>query len=188
MADFVVHTPDSAPAGSRDALQKIVERYGFIPNLAGAFAESPGSMKALLGLLSAYDSPEISLSPVERQVVLLAVSVKNECAYCAAAHSMVGSMSGLSKDEVEALQNGAVLRDAKLQALRRFAEILVEKGGWAGDADVKAFLAAGYTKANVFDVILGVAIKTLTNYANHVAKPPVNAQFAQFLPHWAKTS
>lgn len=76
---FDVHTLETAPAGSKGALTKLVQSYGFLPNLAGALAESPVTLKALLGFIGAYDSEDMTLSPVERQVVLLTVSVKNRC-------------------------------------------------------------------------------------------------------------
>ncbi len=188
MSRFPIHTPETAPEASRETLEQIKQKYGFVPNLAAVFAEAPGTMKGLLGLLGAYDSDDIGLTQAERQVVMLAVSVKNRCEYCTAAHSMLASMNGLSADDIENLQESAPLDDSKLEALRRFAETLTDKRGWADDSDIDTFLAAGYTKANVLDVILGVTVKTLTNYANHVAKPPVNEQFAQFLPKWAKAA
>lgn len=188
MSRFPIHTPESAPAASREALEKIKQKYGFVPNLAAVFAEAPGTMKALLGLLGAYDSEEIGLTQAERQVVMLAVSVKNRCEYCTAAHSMLASMNGLSAEDIENLQESAPLGDSKLEALRSFTLTLANKNGWADDSDINAFLVAGYTKANVLDVIMGITVKTLTNYANHVAKPPVNEQFAQFLPKWAKAA
>lgn len=182
---FAVHTPQSAPAGSREALAKIQEKYGFVPNLAGVIAESPGALNALLGALSSFDAPEMTLSALERQVVLLAVSVKNRCDYCAAAHSMLASMNGLDDHQLQKLQRGETLDDSRLEALRQLAEALVERRGWLPEGAVSNFLAAGFDKAQVLEVILGVSLKTLTNYVNHVTRPPVNEQFAAYLPEWA---
>ncbi|HLA91011.1 MAG TPA: carboxymuconolactone decarboxylase family protein [Gemmatimonadaceae bacterium] len=181
---FHVHTPDSAPAGAREILGTIARSYGFVPNLAAVLAESPATLNGLLGFMSAYDAKEMTLSPVERQVVLLAVSAKNGCEYCAAAHGMLASKNGLDRAEVVNLQQGRPLRDAKLETLRRFAEMIAGTRGRASEADLEAFFTAGFSRAQVFEVIFGVALKTLTNYANHIARPPVNEQFAAFLPSW----
>lgn len=181
---FQIHTPDTAPEASRPTLDAITEKYGFVPNLAAVFAESPGAMAGLLGLIGAFDAPELTLAPVERQVLSVAVSVENKCEYCTAAHSMLAGMNGLAPDEIENLQQGRPLTDPKLEALRRFAERVVRQRGHVADADLQAFLAAGFTKAQILEVLLGVSLKTLTNYANHIAKPPVNEQFAKFLPKW----
>ena len=182
---FPVHTVETAPSGSKESLKEITRRYGFIPNLAGVFAEPPGAFRALLGGINAFDAPEMTLSPLERQVVLVAVSANNRCEYCTAAHSMLANMNGLDRAEVERLQQGAELGNRRLETIRKFAETIVERRGRVTEADIDTFLSAGFTKAHVLEVISGVALKTLTNYVNHIARPPVNEQFAAFLPKWA---
>jgi len=181
---FPVHTLETAPVGARDALGRVVQSYGFVPNLAGALAESPATLHGLLGAMGAFEAKEMTLSPVERQVVLLAASVTNRCRYCAAAHGMLAHKNGLDRGDVDGLQQGRPLGNGKLEALRRFAEAVVDKRGRASEGDLEMFLGAGFTKAQVYEVIFGVALKTLTNYANHIAKPRVNDQFAAFLPTW----
>lgn len=184
---FQVHDLNSAPAGSREALAKLVESYGFLPNIAGVFAESPPVLSGLLGAISAFNAKEMTLSPVERQVVLLAASARNRCEYCVAAHGMLASLNGLSRDEVENLQQGRALREGRMEALRRFVEVVIDSRGWVSEGELEKFLRAGFTKAQVLEVIFGVALKTLTNYANHITKPSVNEQFAEFLPNWNNT-
>jgi len=183
--NFPIHTIDTAPTDSQPALQAIEERYGFIPNLAAVFAESPGAFNALLGALKAYDDESLTLTPVERQVVLLSVSVENRCDYCTAAHSMLAHSLGLSREDIDALQQGRAIGDSKLEALQRFTKALVVNRGVVDESAIASFLDSGFSKAQVFEVILGVSLKTLTNYANHVANPPVNEQFKSFLPEWA---
>jgi len=183
--NFALHTQQTAPEGSRETLGKIVASYGFLPNLAGAIAESPATLNGLVALMGAFEAPAMTLSPVERQVVLLAVSVRNECEYCTAAHGMLAHMNGLDRAEIDRLQRGEPLADARLQALRGFVDAVVERRGRPGDGALEAFLAAGYTKAQLLEVVMGVALKTLTNYVNHIAQPPVNEQFAAFLPPWS---
>jgi uncharacterized peroxidase-related enzyme len=185
---FQVHTVERAPAAARETLGKLVQSYGFLPNLAGAIAESSAVLTGLVGLMSAFDAQEMSLAPVERQVVLLAVSVKNKCEYCAAAHGMLAHIKGLDRDDVVRLQQGLALGNARLEALRRFAETIVENRGWVGEPYVQKFVDSGFTRAQVLEVVMGVALKTLTNYVNHIAKPPVNEQFAGFLPSWPKAA
>lgn len=181
---FPIHTIETAPERSKESLAKFVQNFGFLPNIAGAFAESPASLNGLLVFMSAFGAEEMTLSPVERQIVLLAASALSKCEYCTAAHSTIANSRGVSRAEIENLQGGRPLVDSKLESLRCFVEIIVEQRGWASDADLEMFFAAGFTKAQVFEVIFGVALKTLTNYANHIAKPPVNEQFAAFIPEW----
>jgi uncharacterized peroxidase-related enzyme len=185
---FQIHTLETAPAAAREGLGRLVQSYGFLPNLAGVIAESPAALNGLLALMGAFDSKEMSLGPLERQIVLLTASVRNRCAYCAAAHGMMANMNGLDRREVETLQQGGPLRDARLNALRRFVEAVLDKRGWVEAADLEPFFAAGFTRAQVLEVVSGVALKTFTNYVNHIANPPVNAQFAPFLPAWEKAA
>ena len=183
-----MHTIETAPQGSRSALEAIRQRYGFIPNLAAVFAESAGTFSALLGVLKAYDDASLTLTPLERQIVLLTVSAENRCEYCTAAHSMLAHSLGLSRPEIEALQQARPLKDSQHELLRAFTRELVLKRGFADEMSLTRFLAGGFTRAQVLEVILGISLKTLTNYANHVAKPPVNDAFAEFRPQWASAA
>ena len=178
MMDFTLHTPDSAPEGSKETLSAAKKHYGFVPNLMGVLAEAPAAVKAYALLSDAFASS--SLSPVEQQVVTLSVSHVNGCSYCMGAHSAVAKLAGMPDTEVEALREGRLLSDPKLEGLRKFTGILLEKRGLASPEDVDEFLAAGYTKAQVLEVIVGVSFKTLSNYTNHLADTPLDRQFKAF--------
>lgn len=181
---FQVHTTDTAPDGAKQTLGAIEERYGFIPNLAGVFAESPGAFKGLLSAIQAFDDEALTLTTIERQVVQIAVAAENRCDYCAAAHSMLAHKLGVPRDQIDRLQQQESLDDERLEALRSFATAVVQQRGWINKNDLDQFLAAGFSKGQVLEVLLGVSLKTLTNYANHIARPEVNSQFADFLPDW----
>ncbi len=178
MTDFTIHTKDSAPDASKELLGAAQDEFGFVPNLVGAMADAPSLLKAYWAVREALEAS--SLTPQEQQVVVLAVSYVNECSYCMAAHSTVAKMVGLPDGEISALRDGEPLSDAKLEALRTFARILVEKRGWAQKEEVAAFLAVGYTRAQILEVIVGIAFKTLSNFTNHLADTPIDKQFAPF--------
>ncbi len=177
MADLTIHTKDSAPEASKDLLEIVqAKNNGFIPYLLGEMAEAPSLLKAYMTVGEALEAS--SLTAQEQQVVILTVSYLNECSYCMTAHSAVAKMVGLPDDEIDALREGQPMSDAKLEALRTFTGILVEKRGWASDEDIAAFLTAGYTRAQVLEVILGIAFKTMSNFTNHVADTPLDKQLA----------
>ncbi len=175
MPKFAVKTIEDAPEKARPVLEGAKEKYGFIPNILGVFANAPPLLKGYATLSGIFD--ETSFSAAERQVILLSVSYVNGCDYCMAAHSMAASMAKLPDDALAALRNGSEIRDAKLQALRVFTQTVVEKRGWLDDGDMSAFLDAGYKPENILEVILGVAVKTMSNYANHVAETPLDEAF-----------
>ena len=101
----------------------------------------------------------------------------NGCTYCMAAHTTISQMQKVPADVITALRNGTEIADPKLQALHVFSARINEARGYADQADVDAFLAAGYTEANILDVILGTGLKTLSNYTNHISETPVDAPF-----------
>lgn len=179
MNTFVVHSHETSPEGSRPLIAAAKAKFGFVPNLIGMLAESPAAAGGYLGIGDQFD--QSSFSPVERQVVLLAVSFENSCDYCMAAHSVVAGMSHVPAAAIEALRTGAALPDARLDALATFTRAVVRERGRVPDAAVATFLAAGFTRAQVLEVVLGVAMKTLSNYANHIARTPLDDAFAPAL-------
>ncbi len=127
MALFTKHTDETAPAGAAAVLADVKARYGFIPNLAAYVAEAPHVVDAILDLSRAFEQG--TLTPAEQQIVLLTVSVANDCAYCRTAHTALGRKEGLDGDTLDGVATGKLLADRKLTALRDFARLLVEKQG-----------------------------------------------------------
>ncbi len=89
-------------------------------------------------------------------------------------------MAGLPQDQIEAIRENRELADRKLEGLRRFTLTTVEKRGRLENADVQAFLTAGYHKEQILEVLVGVAAKTLSNYTNHLAGTPLDKQLEAF--------
>lgn len=172
---FTKHTDQTAPYGASGVLAKIRERYGFIPNLAAYVSEAPGVLGAILNLTESFD--KTSLTPQEQQVVLLTVSTLNGCPYCKTVHTALGRMANVDTETMKAVVAFEPLADRRLGALRDFTRKLVEERGWVKEGDVRAFLDGGYSKAQVFEVVMGVAMKTLTNYCNHIAGATPNPEF-----------
>lgn len=181
---FDVHPIETAPEASREILASTQKAFGFVPNLLGVMAESPALLRAYRTIGEIFE--QTSFTPTERQVVLLTVSYQNDCDYCVAAHSVIAGMQKVPAPVVEALRQGTPLPDAKLEALRRFTAVVVDSRGWPTETDLAAFLSAGYTRAQVLDVVLGVGMKTLSNYTNHIGGTPLDDAFAP--DAWSKTS
>jgi uncharacterized peroxidase-related enzyme len=183
MTDFPLHTIDTAPADSRPVLQATVQAYGFLPNLHALLAESPQALQALDSLFALIGSS--GLTPQEQQTVMLAVSVYNECAYCVAGHSFVARSMQLDEEILRALrQPEAIVNDTRLQALRRFTEAVLRESGRTGSAPLADFLSAGYTRRNALEVLVIVAAKTLSNYANNLAQTAPDGFMADPALRW----
>lgn len=175
MSLFSQHTDITAPAGAAEVLARVKERYGFIPNLAAYVAESPAMLGAVMNMAEAFD--KTSLTPKEQQIVQLTVSALNGCTYCRTVHTALGRMAEMDEATLKAALAFETLPDKKLNALRDFTRKLVDERGWVKEADTREFLDAGYTRAQVFEVVMGVAMKTFTNYCNHLAGAIPNPEF-----------
>lgn len=175
MSSFTIHTVESAPGDSRATLAQVRERFGFVPNLLGALAGAPAALQAYVAAAAAFEAT--SLSPVERHVVLLTVSFENRCSYCMAAHSTAALAAGMAEGVVKALREDTPLAEPRLETLRRMTCSLVRTRGWVDRDTLAAFLASGYAPEQALEVLVGVAQKTLSNYANHLIGTPLDHQF-----------
>jgi AhpD family alkylhydroperoxidase len=170
MTDFTLYTPDTAPEGSRAALAAVTKAWGFTPKLHAILAESPVALigyDTLFGLVG-----KTTLDAQEQQVVFLTMTVLSGCEYCTMGHTYLARSTHLPEAEIAALRDGRLPGDARLAALSRFTAQVAEARGFAGDAAVQAFLDAGFTRANVLEVVTVIATKVISTYTNHLAHTP----------------
>jgi uncharacterized peroxidase-related enzyme len=168
---------DNASQDVKPLLEQVQKAYGFVPNTYGVFAHSPLAVASYLqlnGLIKEHST----LTPQEQQVVMLSVSVENGCEYCVAAHTVVAGMVKTPQDAVSSIRENSPLNDPRLAALSAFTKSIVKNRGWLPEEEQQAFLNAGFTVGQVFDVITIVALKTLSNYANHFSEPTLDDAFA----------
>lgn len=182
MSRFKIHTLQSAPAASQPLLEDSKQAYGMIPNLHAIMAESPEHLDAYKKLHELFQ--RTSLSVAERNVVWLTINVEHGCHYCVPAHTWIAKAQGLDEATVAALREDRPLPDARLEVLRQFTLKLVRRRGEVSEQDVEQFLAAGFTRRHILDILLGLAQKVMSNYVNHLAATPIDAPFAAFA--WSK--
>ncbi|ABI56971.1 carboxymuconolactone decarboxylase family protein [Alkalilimnicola ehrlichii MLHE-1] len=169
-------TEDSDPAVAAP-LKKARENLGFVPNMYAGMANLPALLETYMTGYERFRA-EAGFSPQEQEVIFLTISRGNGCDYCMAAHSVIAdSMSGVPTEVTDALRDGEPLPDERLEALRRFTEVMRDTRGRPDTADVNAFLEAGYEEKHILGVILALAVKTLSNYSNHLFGPEVDAAF-----------
>lgn len=181
---FVIHTAESAPEASRAALGVVRERFGLVPNMIGTLADSPAALDAYLSMSAAMSQG--TLTAVEQNVVSIAAARANACSYCVPAHSAVGaSKLGMSPELVAALQEGRATGEGRLDALVAFTTQVVETRGQVDDEGLSAFLGAGFSRAQVLEVVTLVAQKVVSNYTNHLAGVPLDEPFQAF--RWTPT-
>ena len=180
--NFPLLDESNAPEASLEWLQKARENFGMIPNVEKVMALSP---QALAGYTFMWDLFETtSLSPIERQVVYLTANYENECNYCVPWHSILAEKVGIEPADLEALRSGAVLSDPKLEALQVFTRSMIANRGKLSEAQLQQFFDAGYTDKQALEVIVGLAIKLISNYTNSIAGTPLDRE-AEAL-RWSK--
>lgn len=176
MTDFPLHDTNSAPEAAQPRLEGARKAMGFIPNIFAKMAEAPAVLEGYMALSDIFD--RTSLSPVEREVVLLTTSVEHECHFCVAAHSGRAKKAGMDEAVLQALRDGKPLPDARLQALHAFTLAVVRERGRVDEGAVEDLLEAGFERQQVLEVVLGVSMKVLSNYTNHIAGTPLNGELA----------
>jgi alkylhydroperoxidase family enzyme len=173
MDRFPVHTLDSAPEASKPALREVQARFGMIPNLAGAMATSPVLIQSFIGIFDKVHSGNFTEPQI--QTVLLTDAATNGCTWAVALHTALGLQAGRDPADVEAMRAGRSPSDKRLGALSTVARTLIEKRGRLDDQDMERFLAAGFSKDLLLEVITIVAASTITNYTGSVTNPPLEA-------------
>jgi uncharacterized peroxidase-related enzyme len=168
MARAAALTPELVPADSKQTLDAFTKNIGFTPNMMATFAHSPiafNSWAALLGSLSK------ALDVKTRDSIGLAVSEVNGCNYCLSVHSFTAEhMAKLPADEIILARKGQAV-DAKRAAAVQFARRVIETRGHVSDADLRAVREAGWTEANLMEIVALVAMYSLTNFFNNVFDP-----------------
>lgn len=170
--------PDQAEPLAKERLYEATGKLGFIPNMYAVMANAPGLLDTYIHGYNRFREGS-GFSAVEQEVVLLAISRENGCTYCVAAHSFLADkMSGVPESVTNAIRDGAPIPDTKLAVLHDFTRAMIVKRGLPSEAEVNAFLAAGYNERLILEIVLAIAVKTLSNYANHLFHTPVDTVFA----------
>lgn len=175
---------NSAPEGSKPFLAKTKNSFGMIPNLERTMAGEP----TLLSVYSfAWDKfSETPLNPVEQQVVYQTVNFENECKYCVPWHTLLSKKAKMPSEISLALREGTKIPDDKLEALSTFTRLLIHNRGKITQGQLDAFMSLGYHEKHALAVILGIAIKTMSNFTNSIAQTPLDKEVEPF--KWNKNT
>lgn len=170
-------TVDSANERQKPILEDVTKKMGAVPNMYANMINAPGVLETYL---HGYDvfRKESGFTPVEQEVVFLTISYLNACDYCMAAHSVIADkMSKVPEEVTNAIRDGKEIADKKLQSLSAFTKELFVTRGRPSKEAAQTFLAAGYSERQILEIILALAVKTLSNYSNHVFGTEVDALF-----------
>lgn len=151
------------------------EKLGFVPNLLKTMSISPAPVQVYVE--SALTMGDCTLAGAEQQVVYLATSVYNKCAYCTSAHSVLAEVEGVSRDDISKLRKGETPDDQRLAALASATRLAIEKRGHLDVDDLNELEDAGISRANLYDIVCLSAVKQMTNWISHIENPEIDEQF-----------
>lgn len=149
---FTIPTKAEVSETNQSLFDNLQKGLGFVPNLYAYFAKS----ETALGDYLALQNRKSSLRAKEREVINLVTSQINGCRYCQSAHTVIGKMNGFTDEQILEIRKGTASFDSKLDALAKFTASVVTNRGKATEESKNNFFAAGYTEANLIDVIIVV--------------------------------
>ncbi|GAB1515901.1 carboxymuconolactone decarboxylase family protein [Actinophytocola sp. KF-1] len=175
---FVDHTAETAPEAARRTLAATEKKFGYLPTAVARLAESPQLLDGFLKLTAIFDST--SLDPLARETLVMTMATHNACHLCVAMHTAALERLDADPALVTALREDKPLPDERLQALRDFTLTVLAHKGDVPDADLAAFVAAGFTTRQALEVVLGIGAYTLSTFANRLSRAPLDEPMTPF--------
>ncbi|WP_353548862.1 carboxymuconolactone decarboxylase family protein [Sediminibacterium sp. KACHI17] len=163
---FTIPTKAEVSQNNQSLFDNLQKGLGFVPNLYAYFAKS----ETALGDYLTLQNRKSSLRAKEREVINLVTSQINGCRYCQSAHTVIGKMNGFTDEQILEIRKGTASFDNKLDALAKFTTSVITNRGRATDESKNDFFAAGYTEANLIDVIIVVGDKIISNYIHNLTE------------------
>ncbi len=174
MVNFNVPSRGEVSANNQELFDSLQKGLGMVPNLYAVMAHSDNA----LGNYLAFQNAKTTFSNKEKQAVNLVVSQVNECVYCQSAHTLLGTMNGLTQEQTVEIRKGGASFDHKLNALVVLAKEITAKRGSISHATLNGFLNSGYTKGQLVELVMLVAEKTAMNYLHAITKVAVDFPLA----------
>ncbi|MCX6606976.1 MAG: carboxymuconolactone decarboxylase family protein [Acidobacteria bacterium] len=163
--------PAAATPKAQELLAAVKAKIGMTPNMMKTMAQSEAVLEGYLSFSGALGGGVLSAKL--REQIAIAVGQANSCQYCLSAHTLLGKMAGLAKDELDASRR-ATSSDPKTAVALHFAHDLVAHKGMVDDQGIAAVRAAGFTEAEIVEIVSNVALNIFTNYFNNVAQTEVD--------------
>jgi len=174
---FTIPTKAEVSKTNQSLFDNLQKGLGFVPNLYAYFAKS----ETALGDYLALQNRKSTLRAKEREVINLVTSQINGCRYCQSAHTVIGKMNGFTDDQILEIRKGTASFDSKLDALAKFTASVVTNRGKATEESKNNFFAAGYTEANLIDVIIVVGDKIISNYIHNLTEFEIDFPVADLI-------
>lgn len=176
---FAVPDLASLADDMRQAIMKVQEKSGFVPNVFLALAHRPAEFRAFFDYHSALMDKDEGLTKAEREMIVVLVSAINNCQYCVIAHGAIlriRAKNPLIADQVAINWRKADL-SARERAMLAYAEKVTRAASEIGDADHAALAEAGFTPDEVWDIGAIAAFFGMSNRLANAGDMRPNPEF-----------
>jgi len=171
MSRITTITNETATPEQAALFDAIQAQIGMVPNFLKVFANSPAALRAFLGLHGIANEGSIDLPTRER--IALALAQQNSCEYCLSAHSAIGKKAGLDNSEINANRSGSS-NDSKAAVAVKLARSLAEHSGDITTAELIEARNAGYSDADIVEIITHVGMNILTNILGKASRVEID--------------
>ena len=175
MKTFNVPTRDQVNDNNQQIFDKLEKMVGFVPNLYATYSHN----ETALGDYLALQNRKSTLSAKEREIINLVVSEVNQCYYCLSAHTAIGKMNGFTDNQIIEIRKGKVSFDEKYDALAKYVQSAVINRSKPSEDAVEGLFDAGYTEANLVDIIMVIGDKFISNFIHGTTNVPIDFPEAQ---------
>jgi uncharacterized peroxidase-related enzyme len=174
-----LRTVENSPESTGASLAAAEKSNGYLPNLLRVLANAPVVLETYLTVSGINARGSLSLA--EREAVQITAAATHGCDFCVAAHSRVADKRAkLDKAVITALRDRTAVSNTKIDAIARFTEAIIAARGSVSDDELARFKDAGFTDQAALEVVLGVSLATLVNFANNLADPPLNEELEAY--------
>jgi uncharacterized peroxidase-related enzyme len=163
MARLPIQDTQTATGSNKEIFDFLQKNLGIVPNMTKVMANSPAVLQGFAQFNGAMGSAKLN-GKIREQIALLTAE-NNSCTYCLSAHSALGKMAGLTQDQMDGARHGES-SDAKTLAALTFARAVLSNNGGVSDGDFQAVRQAGFSDAEIAEIVGAVALNVFTNFFN----------------------
>uniref|UniRef100_A0A0B7BPF8 Carboxymuconolactone decarboxylase-like domain-containing protein n=1 Tax=Arion vulgaris TaxID=1028688 RepID=A0A0B7BPF8_9EUPU len=163
---FSIPDVSTVPSDMRAVMDEALEKGGFLPNIFKTLSHRPDEMRAFVNYHSVVmgDREGGHLTKADKEMIIVAVSSKNNCAYCIIAHSAlcrIYSKNTVLADQIVANWETADIDDRQ-RAILTFS-ITLANCQPLSDQHFEALYKHGLDKEDAWDIGSVVALFSLSN-------------------------
>lgn len=163
MSRLPIQSVESATGSNKDIFAALQKGLGMVPNMAKVMANSPAVLQSWVQFNGALGTARLS-AQIREQIALLTAE-SNACTYCLSAHSALGKMVGLNQAQIDGARHRQSSDPRTLAALT-FAQAVIESRGGVAESDIHAVRTAGFSDAEIAEIVAAVALNFFTNFFN----------------------